>query len=149
MTTLTGSYDITNENNTSGTLKTLLLLSLIMLGIFLVTGSIDRTVSPPTHVDVIETVHATKKHGVDAQSIRQCLKDKGASQLWLTRSNKWHNRHKYFRTCNLPDGRIGVQIVKWSWTAGAWREVTAYVIKDGRPAQVVEYLSARATLVKP
>jgi hypothetical protein len=96
--------------------------------------------------NVIETTHAVKKHGADAEQIRKCLRDNGASSIWQTRS-PFHGK-KMFRNCQLPDGRIGTQIVRWSWASMAWREVTSFVIKDGKAGQVIEYLSGKATFVR-
>lgn len=105
-----------------------------------------QELAPPTSGEVIYRDHAVKKHGNDARLIRRCLEDYGARQVWRSRS--WRTPLKFFRTCLLPDGREGMQIVQWSWRLMAYRELTAFVIKDGRGHQIKEYLTAVAVQVK-
>lgn len=100
-----------------------------------------KSVDPPVSVDVVYTGHATAKHD-EASDIRKCLKDKGIYQMWRSRS--WRTPFKFFRLCVLQDGRIGMQVVEWSWTSWAWLEKTAFTPKNGTPFELREYLSAIA-----
>lgn len=99
-----------------------------------------KSVDPPVNVDVVYTEHADKHE--EAESIRRCLQDKGIYQVWRSRS--WRTPLKFFRLCVLNDGRIGMQVVEWSWTSWAWLEKTAFSPKNGTSFELREYLSAIA-----
>lgn len=124
----------------SGRRSIMPLLLLLATAIILLAAAARQAVPAPVDVDVVYTSHA-EKHP-EAPRIRRCLENEGAHQVWRSRS--WRDPFKFFRICRLDTGKIGLQIVKWSWRSLAWREVTAFIIKDGRADQVFEYLTAIA-----
>lgn len=117
---------------------------LLALATVLLAVATREAVAPPVAVDVLYTDHAAKHD--EAADVRRCLEERGAEQVWRSRS--WRTPFKFFRTCSLDDARVGLQIVRWSWRSLAWREVTAFVVKDGRAEQILEYLSAIAERVR-
>ncbi len=121
----------------------LFLLAILAAVLLVVVGR--QAVAPPVKVRVTYTDHATRNHD-EAASVRRCLERRGAEQVWRSRS--WRTPFKFFRTCVLGDNRVGLQIVRWSWRSLAWREVTAFVVKDGRAGQVFEYLSGIAERIR-
>ena len=134
-----------------GFLAKLILMAVLILGGWAAAPIAAAVLHPAPEVPVTtpvrtgaNTLSHTKKHA-DAQAIRQCLNDKGASQVWQSKS--WRQPNTFFRVCDLGDGRVGVMLVKWAGRAGVWRETTSFVIKDGRPQQALEYLSGKARLV--
>lgn len=135
--------DIYHRPVGAGRLPTAPILLLLIGAAVLLAVAAREGVPTPVAVEVEYTTHA-EKHP-EAHSIRRCLEQRGADSVWRSRS--WREPFKFFRTCLLPDGTIGMQIVKWSWRSLAWREVTSFVIKDGRAAQVREYLTAVAVKV--
>lgn len=85
--------------------------------------------------------HPVLKHGEEATSIRRCLERNGPNEIWKFTS---HRRKGFFIfTCLLDDGRWGIQIAQLT-KLGEWIEKTAFVIKDGTPFQLKEYITARA-----
>jgi hypothetical protein len=152
MTTYTASYDDKSAASGGGFLLKFILLALMGgLSYWAIAPVLEAAVYPAPGVPITapvvtsaDTINHTRKHA-EAESIRQCLRDRGASQVWKSRS--WRQPNSYFRVCELDDGRIGVMLVKWGGRAAVWRETTSFIIKDGRPQQALEYLSARATLV--
>ena len=145
-------YEDENEVSTSGgfLVKSILLAVLIVGGYLIAIPVLESTLAPPevpvavpVRTDTNTLVH-TQKHA-DAAAIRQCLDDKGASEVWKSRS--WRQPNTYFRVCDISNGRVGVMLVRWAGKAGVWREATSFVVKDGKPQQTVEYLSARSRLV--
>jgi len=148
MTTYTASYEPASPS-VAPFVKFVLALLFVALAYPLATMAVERTIPPADAATrVIETDHATIAHGLEAIAIRACIAKSGVSQLWKTRSEKPGKANKFFRVCELPDGRMGMQIVQWSWRALAYREVTSFVVKDGRPAQLLEYLTAIAVQVR-
>ena len=132
--------------STSPALLLLLPLAVIMVLMYLFFVVLAAP-PPPVHAPVVtdpNTARHTQKH-VEAEAIRSCLDQHGAAQVWRSRS--WREPNKFFRVCQLDDGRLGVMVVKWSARAGVWREVTSFVIKDGRASQTREYLSGISRLV--
>ena len=100
---------------------------------------------PLADAPIRETTHA--EYHAEAQQIRDCLKS-GVTQLWRSRS--WRTPDKFFRVCLLPDGKWGMQIVRYSVTSGTWYEVTAFIVKKsqgGTYVQLREYLSGIARQV--
>jgi hypothetical protein len=151
MTTYTASYDESTTGSGGFLLKFVLIVVAAGLCWWAIAPVWEAAIHPapgvpvtaPVKTDANTIVH-TKKHA-EAELIRQCLRDKGASQVWKSRS--WRQPNSFFRLCDLGDGRVGVMLVKWSGKAAVWRETTSFIIKDGRPQQAIEYLSARARLV--
>jgi hypothetical protein len=94
-------------------------------------------------VAVKSSQHAEQKHGTEALAIRQSCDNRGPEQVWRDRGDK----NKYFQVCRLPDGRLGVRIIKCS--RGIWTEVTSFVpsgtLGDGTSARMHEYLQGKAT----
>jgi hypothetical protein len=91
-------------------------------------------------LDVRMSAHAVLKHGEEAKAIRKCIDNNGPDSTWTFTS---HRRKDHFiRTCQLPDGRWGIQIIQA--TARGLIERTAFVIKDGTFFQLKEYVTARA-----
>lgn len=89
--------------------------------------------------------HAVARHGADAIAIREACDSGNIVQIW--RSASWRQKDKFFRVCQLDDGRLGVQIIRC--VRAAWVEITAFVpsgqLGDGTMARVLEYLSGQAT----
>ena len=147
MTTCSASYEGSGAPGGAGAF--LFAAFMLMFG-YVFAAPIMQLAVPPDSAEakVIETDHSTIAHGLEAVAIRACIAKSGVSQLWKTRSEKPGKSNKFFRVCELDDGRVGMQIVQWSWRAMAYREVTAFVVKDGRPAQLREYLSGIAVMVR-
>jgi len=77
-----------------------------------------------TSLIVVVHEHAVQRHGSDAESIRQCLDDKGPYQLWRNLDGQ-----TYYKLCQFDDSRWGLQaIVK---EGDVWHEKTAFVRGDG------------------
>jgi len=95
-------------------------------------------------LDVRMSTHAVTKHGADATAIRKCLdNNNGSGNIWAFTS---HRRKDHFiRTCQLPDGRHGIQIIQK--IADGFKERTAFVVKDGTAFQLKEYITARAVYI--
>jgi putative hemolysin len=85
--------------------------------------------------------HAVEKHGADAVAIRKCLQDKGPLKVFKSTVEQG----VFYQICQLPDGRVGLQVVKWAKDLGQWIEKTAFVRGDGSLKAVIEYLSKFST----
>lgn len=88
--------------------------------------------------------HSVKKHGEDAAAIHQHLRNCDPDEVWKTRSHKRPN--VFYLGCELEDDCWGLCITKF--VKGELREITSFIVKDGTRAQFIEYVSARATLVR-
>lgn len=89
--------------------------------------------------------HAVDRHGLDAIQIQRCLEENGPDEVW--RMTSWRRPHQYIVGCYLPDGRIGLslmRIIKSATGSYAFREITSFVVKSGTYQEFVEYVSARA-----
>lgn len=84
----------------------------------------------------------TVKHGDVVAEIHRCLEDNGPAQVWRSRS--WRQPDTRFLTCEYEPDRWGLMIVQR--VKDGWREVTTFVVKSGRLAELVEYLTARAVI---
>jgi putative hemolysin len=86
-------------------------------------------------IGVALSTHAVARHGSDARAIRKCIEQNGPQQVWRDREDN------FFKLCQLPDGRFGVQIVKRAAENGAkWVEKTAYVKGNGSWQTVARWL---------
>lgn len=94
-------------------------------------------------VSVKETEHAVQKHGTEAVQIRRCL-DKPGGTIDVWKFSTWRRPNQFFQICQLEDGRMGLRLIE-KLRNGIWKEKTSFVVKSGSPAEVLEYLTARAT----
>jgi hypothetical protein len=94
-------------------------------------------------VSVKDTQHAVQKHGTEAIQIRRCLNRPGGTiDVW--KFDTWRRPNQFFQVCQLEDGRMGLRLIE-KLRNGIWKEKTSFVVKSGSPAEVLEYLTARAT----
>lgn len=63
--------------------------------------------------------HGTAKHGASAETVRQCLDDKGQIRTYDL------DYDKKARICEIEPGMFGIQIIRKY--KGKWEEITAYV----------------------
>lgn len=90
---------------------------------------------------VIDRDHAVEVHGIEAEQIRKCLNDKGASQLWKFTS---HRREDHFIQCaELGPDSWGIRIIQ-RLKDGNYLERTSFIVKNGTLFEMIEYVSARA-----
>lgn len=89
--------------------------------------------------------HAVQKHGWEATAIRQACDGDGPVQVWKSSSSR--QKDKFFQVCRLPDGRLGIRIIRCA--SGVWHEITSFVPNgptgNGTMARIIEYLSPKAT----
>jgi len=82
-------------------------------------GVLSQIVTAP-QVDYRPSVHATVKHGIWADRVRQCIDNGGTQQIWLRPDdNRW------LRLCEVNPGYWGIQVLEK--VNEKWEEVTAYV----------------------
>ena len=94
----------------------------------------------PLMASVEPTIHALQNHAADEViAIRTCFNKNGDFMVFksLTDPNRW------YRTCQLPDGRIGLQVVVEQMEECV--EATCFVPKDGSWARVRAYLERFST----
>lgn len=108
----------------------LLLLAVLAAGYYLVEVA-----------QVGQADHAVIKHGADALAIRQCLDRYGPNEVWQMTS--WRRPNHFIRTCQLDDGRWGLQIIQKTRLNGLI-EKTSFVVKDGSLFELRQYVTARA-----
>jgi hypothetical protein len=84
----------------------------------------------------IYSVHATAKHGADAEAVRRCLENGDPLQVWVKMSDG-----RVFQVCRLQDGRYGVQICTGDCEGS--REITSFIYRASKGLKVklsqVEY----------
>ena len=94
---------------------------------------------------VVPTLHAVTKHGPEAQVIRECLERNGPAQVW----QDTYDPNKFFQCVLLPDGRWGLQVVRWRESVKHWVERTAFIKGDGSLVDLTRYLMQFARTVNP
>ncbi len=89
---------------------------------------------------VVYNDHAVERHGIaEVTAIRNCFENGGQFMVW--RDKRDHN--KFFRICQLPDGRYGMQVVQDKIRECIER--TCFIPKNGTYREVIEYLGRFAT----
>lgn len=86
---------------------------------------------------VVTTLHAVNRHGLVALEIHNCFNQGGPTQIWRDAVDP----NLFYRACRLPDGRWGLQVVRWRESVRHWVERTAFVKGDGSEGALVRYLS--------
>lgn len=125
-----------NRPQRSGAPLALFLLAVTVLAAALAIPEVGR---------VMETDHATDRHGADAQLTRQCLERSGPASMWQANDDDSIR----FLTCQLDDGRWCIQIAQvWpSINQGVdYRERTAFCLGD--VDRLLRYLKKRATQIR-
>ena len=98
---------------------------------------------------VLLSTHAVKRHGTEAQTIRDCLERNGAIQVW--QSDAEPSVKIFCVDLEPPCGKIGIMIAQlWPSLLSRcdYRERTSFVPRDGTLEEVEEYLSRFATRIK-
>jgi hypothetical protein len=87
---------------------------------------------------VLLSSHATERHGLDAELIRQCIQRSGPAETWQRRDDA--NVHYWL--CQIPDGRWCVSVVQfWPADGADYRERTSFCIGNGTYQKAIRYLS--------
>lgn len=86
--------------------------------------------------------HAISKHGTEALAIKFCIEDNGAAMTWVNKKDP----NKQYLCTQLPDGRWGLLIRLR--VEDEWRNLTAFVRRDGTLGKLKAYLEAFATLIQ-
>lgn len=85
------------------------------------------------------TRHATERHGSEAVAIRQCIQKNGALERW----EQLEDPSVEYWMCQLPDGRVCVQVVQ-AWPSRVegtdWRERSSFCPRGGVYERVIDYL---------
>ena len=92
-------------------------------------------------VAVVPTLHAVNRHGQVALDIRNCFSSAGPTQTWRDLMDP----NLFYRACQLPDGRWGLQVFRWRQATRHFVERTAFVKGDGSESALYRYLSQFAT----
>jgi hypothetical protein len=92
-------------------------------------------------ITVIVHSHAVRRHGADAEAIRDCLDSNGPYQIWSS-----FDKDTFYRLCQLEDDRWGLQAI--TKDAGQWHEKTAFIRGDGSWKTLMEYLQRLGTRMK-
>lgn len=96
---------------------------------------------------VLLSTHAVKRHGTEAEVIRQCMSDSGPIQQWQNKDEP--NVHCF--VVETPCGKWGVMIAqRWPSLMQRcdYRERTSFIPRDGEPNNVMEYLSKTFERIK-
>lgn len=87
--------------------------------------------------------HAIRRHGADAQAVRQCANDSNLLQVWQKNgSDRYHCLFK------MPDGRIGDMLVQLD-EQGYWHEISSFPRYEQTLGEVEKSLGREATMIYP
>ena len=94
---------------------------------------------------VIEGVHATDKHGYEADAVRFCIREGGMFAIYQKPDGR------FLRLCQFPDGVFGMQICADNGSGTCFHEITAFIKnKFHTLEQLLKYLdNMGATKVWP
>lgn len=120
-----------------------------LLALIVVAGPLLALVDTPAG-KVQTTTHAVKRHGSEAEAIRDCLSRKGAHQVW--RDNERDDIQFWCVELDPPGcGVFGIMVAQIfpSVVEGCdFRERSSYIPAGGRLENVTRYLEAFARRIK-